>query len=108
MEHVRTRLRAQLVFLRLRHYADTVRDTVEKVRRQVFLGRRHAHKLGVRVPGAVVGQLRHTVPDHHTLHPGSRRSEYTLIIRVTDYASRANATDTDFKGTLRTFCRPVL
>lgn len=75
MEHVSTGLRAQFVLLRLRDHADTVRDIVEKIRRKVFPRRRHAHKFTVRVPGAVVGQLRHILFDRHTVHSRARRSE---------------------------------
>jgi len=75
VEHVPTGLRTQFVLLRLRHNADTIWDTVEEVWRQIFPWRRHAHKFGVRLLGAVVCQLWHFFPDHHTFHSGTRRSK---------------------------------
>jgi len=79
VEHVPTGLCAQFILLRLRYNANTVWDIVEEVWRQVFPWRWHAHKFGVRLLGAVICQLRHIFPDHHTFHSGARRSKFRCI-----------------------------
>lgn len=85
MEHVATGLRAQLLLLWLCHHADTVRYTVKEIWRQIFPGDRYAHQLGVRIFGPVVRPLWYFLVDHHTVHPGTGRSELHVVVQLLLY-----------------------